>query len=95
MGGIVAARAKRYARWLGGRLAFASATLATSAVFRGRDVHLELDGGPRTGVRILNVAVANGPFHGAGMRMCPRARLVNGLPPLRIDVVPRAVRFLF
>lgn len=79
MGGIVSERAKRYSRYVGGRLAFASATLLTSTVFRGREVHLEIDAEPRADVRILNVAVANGQFHGAGMWMCPRARPDDGL----------------
>lgn len=79
MGGIVSSRAKRYSRHVGGSLAFMTATLLTSAVFRGRYVRLDLDASGRRDARILNVAAGNGQFHGAGMWICPKASLDDGL----------------
>ena len=79
MGGIVSERAKRYSKYVGGKLSFVAATLFTSLGFRGREVRLEMDGRQSVAARILNVAVGNGQYHGAGMWICPRASLDDGL----------------
>lgn len=79
MGGAVAARAGRLTGLLGARLAFQVATLATTVGFAGSTVRLRLDeGDPRT-LKITNIAVGNGQFHGGGMWACPRAALDDGL----------------
>jgi len=79
MGGAVAARANRASKWLGGKALFQWATLRTALAFRGNTVRLRLDGQPLEPVRISNVAIGNAQFHGAGMWVCPRARMDDGL----------------
>jgi YegS/Rv2252/BmrU family lipid kinase len=79
MGGIVAARAKR---------SYLLATLQTALTFRGNSVRLTIDGTRTVEERISNVAVGNGQYHGAGMRLCPGASISDGL----LDVT--VVRYL-
>src|SRR5262245_2815147 len=77
--GLVAARAPRAAKGVGGRLAYLSAAAMAAFRFPGRRVVLILDGTNRIEERITNVAVGNGRYHGAGMRVCPNADLTDGL----------------
>lgn len=83
--GLVAARAPRAAKGVGGRLAYLSAAAMTAVRFPGRFVTLTLDGVNRIEERVTNVAVGNGRYHGAGMRVCPNADLTDGL--LEITVI--------
>jgi YegS/Rv2252/BmrU family lipid kinase len=87
MGGRVAARANRSSKPLGGRVTFLAATLVTALGYRGDRVSLELDEVAIADVRITNVAVGNGPYHGAGMRVCPRAAVDDGL--LDVSVITK------
>lgn len=82
MGGLVAARANRASKWLGGKALFQWTTLRTALSFRGATVRLRLDGETLPPVKISNVAVGNAQFHGAGMWTCPRALVDDG----RLDV---------
>ena len=43
------------------------------------DVWLSIDGGPRERRRVLMAAVGNGRFFGGGMKICPEARLDDGV----------------
>lgn len=79
LGGAVAARANRASKWLGGKALFQWATLRTAATFPGNTVRLRLDGRELPPVKISNVAVGNAQFHGAGMWVCPRAAVDDGL----------------
>ena len=79
MGGAVAQRARRSSKPLGGRVAFLTATAVTGFGFRGSEVSIQADGGEWRKVRVTNVAVGNGQYHGAGMHICPRAIPNDGL----------------
>lgn len=79
MGGVVAARANRSSKPLGGRIAFMIATLRTAVSFSGNHVRLSIDGTNTIDEHITNVAVGNGQYHGAGMWACPGASIDDGL----------------
>jgi diacylglycerol kinase (ATP) len=64
-------------RWLGGRLAYAVATLGALATFSPPHVEVDFDGGALDGP-VLLLALANSPCFGGGMRIAPRARLDDG-----------------
>ncbi|MGH9431705.1 MAG: diacylglycerol/lipid kinase family protein [Terriglobia bacterium] len=90
MGGAVAARAKNFLSFLGGRMAFLWATLRVLLRYRGKRVDLFLDGS-RDPVRtfVTNIAVGNGQFHGGGMHPCPGAMLNDGILEVTvIDYMP-------
>jgi diacylglycerol kinase (ATP) len=78
LGGAVAARADRSSRRFGGTVTFLGATLQTALRFSPLAVGLALDRAPVVTATIMQVAVGNGQFHGAGMRVCPEARLDDG-----------------
>lgn len=86
MGGDVSVRAKNPLAALGGKVAFFWATLRTLLDYRGKRVHIELDGQPLPEPYfITNVAVGNGQFHGGGMHPCPLAVLNDAL--LEVTVI--------
>jgi YegS/Rv2252/BmrU family lipid kinase len=60
----------------GGYLLGAAVALAHR---RAPDIELSLDGAPPLPFRIAHVAVGNGQYQGAGMRVCPAARLDDGV----------------
>jgi diacylglycerol kinase (ATP) len=78
LGGAVAARADRSSRRFGGGVTFLAATLRTALRFSPLSVGLALDRAPVVSATIMQVAVGNGQFHGAGMWVCPEARLDDG-----------------
>src|SRR5262249_10250509 len=64
---------------LGGKVAYAVATMRAGFQYKNPEVRLVLDGGtPRQG-KIYNVAVANGRYFGGGMMVAPDAALDDGL----------------
>lgn len=65
-------------RWPKGRRRYDLAILAELRTFRPMPFRLELDGEPWETEAML-VAVGNGTSYGAGMRVCPGARLDDGL----------------
>ena len=80
MGGEVSAQAKNFLGVFGGKAAFLWATFKVILAYRGKKVELTLDDWSRPRrYSVLNVAVGNGPFHGGGMYVCPRARFNDGL----------------
>jgi YegS/Rv2252/BmrU family lipid kinase len=79
MGGRVALRANRSSKPLGGKVTFLLATVATALGYRGDRVSIDLDDARIEDIRITHVAVGNGQYHGAGMWICPRARIDDGL----------------
>ncbi len=64
--------------WPNGRSRYNLAILAELRTFRPVPYVLELDGDPWATDAML-VAVGNGPSYGGGMRVCPDARLDDGL----------------
>jgi diacylglycerol kinase (ATP) len=90
MGGAVAAGAKNFLGFLGGRTAFFWATFRVLLRYRGKHVNLYLDGsGDPVRTFVTNIAVGNGQFHGGGMHPCPRALLDDGtLDVTVIDYMP-------
>lgn len=80
MGGDVSVRAKNFLMPLGGKVAFLYATFAVFFMHRAKHVRLTLDGQPLPDeLRITNVAIGNGRYHGGGMHPCPWAVLDDGL----------------
>jgi YegS/Rv2252/BmrU family lipid kinase len=85
MGGEVAARSRNVLSPLSGKLAFLYATANVLFRYRPKTVRLRLDGRDAGEHAILNIAVGNGPFHGGGMHVCPRASMDDGL--LEVTVI--------
>ena len=80
MGGEVCVRSRNILSPLGGKTAFLYATLAVFLTYRAKRVRLTLDGVPLPEeLRITNVAIGNGRYHGGGMHPCPRAVLDDGI----------------
>ena len=75
----VATRANASSKLLGGRLAFARATVAAALGHRPPTVRLEIDGADAVSATISTVCVANGRYFGGGMRVAPEALLDDGL----------------
>jgi diacylglycerol kinase family enzyme len=78
MGGTVAERVNRSSKPLGAVFAFLAATLQTALTFSGKEVLLRVDDSKTLNVKITNVAVGNGQYHGAGMWICPGAIIDDG-----------------
>ena len=93
VGGEVCVAAKRnFLTPVHGRAAYLWATAKTLLGYRAKDVCLTLaDEAHGKSVRVMQVALGNGAFHGGGMNVCPLASLDSG----RIDVtVIRETGFL-
>lgn len=101
LGGAVADRVRRSSKPLGGTVAFLVATAFTAVAFKGNDVSFQEDDGEWRDVRITNIAVGNGQYHGAGMCVCPGARPDDGLldvtviEKLSVLEIVRNMRLLF
>jgi len=78
MSGAVAHRANSMSKLLGGRATFYYALVREFAVWKNTDVTVRFDGGERRG-RMHDVIVANGAWHGGGMKLAPDARPDDGL----------------
>ena len=85
MGGLVAAKASNASKPLGGSIAFLMATLGTAMKFPGTLVTLQLDNSKPFDAHVMNVAVGNGQYHGAGMWVCPGAEIDDGF--LNVTVI--------
>jgi diacylglycerol kinase (ATP) len=79
MSGAVASRVNRSSKAFGGKASYVLATVSTAMTFRGNDVTISLDNSTPIEAKITNVAVGNGQYHGAGMLVCPRASIDDGL----------------
>jgi YegS/Rv2252/BmrU family lipid kinase len=84
MGGEVATRAKNALSGVSGKLAFLYATVEVFFRYQAKTVELTLDDGEPSTHKILNVAIANGRYHGGGMHVCPKALLDDGLLEITI-----------
>lgn len=67
------------ARFFGGKLSFAVATLSTTMSFEKPTVTVSLDGGEPHRITIANLCVCNARYFGGGMKIAPDAQLDDGL----------------
>jgi len=78
MSGAVAQRANGMSKALGGKATFFYALTRVFFEWENTDVRVRLDGGERSG-RMHDVVVANGVWHGGGMKLAPDASPDDGL----------------
>lgn len=78
MSGAVARRANNTPKALGGKASYLWATLAVFARWRNGELTVTVDDERRSAI-MSDVIVANGPYLGGGMKMCPQASLDDGL----------------
>jgi diacylglycerol kinase (ATP) len=78
MSGAVAERANRTSKALGGRATFFYVLTREFFQWQNTEVTVTLDDGVRRG-RMHDVIVANGVWHGGGMKLAPDARPDDGL----------------
>jgi diacylglycerol kinase (ATP) len=74
MSGAVARRANSMTKALGGRATFFYALTREFLAWQNTNVVVELEGGVRREGPMHDVIVANGRFHGGGMKLAPDAR---------------------
>ncbi len=79
MSGSVARRANAMSKVLGGKATFFYALTREFLAWQNTHVAVELDGGVRREGRLHDVIVANGNFHGGGMKLAPDAGQDDGL----------------
>jgi diacylglycerol kinase (ATP) len=79
MSGAVARRANAMTKVLGGRATFFYALTREFLAWQNTEVTVEIDGGVRREGPMHDVIVANGRFHGGGMKLAPDARQDDGL----------------
>jgi len=77
MSGAVAARANSGSKALGGRATFYYALVREFLAWDNTDVTISFDGGHRRGP-MHDVIVANGRYHGGGMKLAPEAQQNDG-----------------
>ncbi|HWB23416.1 MAG TPA: diacylglycerol kinase family protein [Gaiellaceae bacterium] len=78
MSGVVAERANSMSKALGGKATFFYALVRVFAVWKNTEVTVTLDDDERHG-RMHDVIVANGQWHGGGMKLAPGASPDDGL----------------
>ena len=78
MSGAVAQRANGMSKALGGKLTFFYALTRVFLAWENTEVTVRLDDGERRG-RMHDVIVANGVWHGGGMKLAPDAQPDDGL----------------
>ena len=78
MSGAVARRANAMSKRFGGRATFFYALTREFLAWQNTDVVVELEGGVRREGPMHDVIVANGRFHGGGMKLAPDARQDDG-----------------
>jgi diacylglycerol kinase (ATP) len=78
MSGAVARRANSMSKALGGRATFYYALVREFLRWENTEVTVTFDGGERNGP-MHDVIVANGAWHGGGMKLAPDARSDDGL----------------
>ena len=78
MSGAIAQRANDTTKALGGKVSYLWATFAVFARWANSNVEVVVDGQTRR-ARMHDVIVANGPFFGGGMKICPDAKPDDGV----------------
>jgi diacylglycerol kinase (ATP) len=79
MSGAVARRANAMSKALGGKVTFFYSLTREFLAWRNTEVVVELDHGIRREGSLHDVIVANGRFHGGGMKLAPDAAQDDGL----------------
>lgn len=79
LGGEVDERVNRSGKKLGGFLSFIMATLVSLVLYEKKRIRLRVDEHFDEEVVVLNVAVANGQYHGGGMWVAPGADPSDGI----------------
>jgi YegS/Rv2252/BmrU family lipid kinase len=79
LGGEVDERVNKSGRNLGGFLSFIIATLVSLVLYEKKSIRLRVDDHFDEEVVVLNVAVANGQYHGGGMWVAPDADPSDGM----------------
>jgi diacylglycerol kinase (ATP) len=79
LGGEVDERVNRTTKAFGGFLSFLWATLISLLRYDKKRVHLKVDDCFDGEVMVWNIAIANGQYHGGGMRVAPGALVDDGL----------------
>jgi diacylglycerol kinase (ATP) len=64
---------------MGGFMSFLKATLISLLLYKKKSIRLRVDGVFDETVVAWNIAVANGQYHGGGMRIAPKAKAQDGL----------------
>jgi diacylglycerol kinase (ATP) len=77
MSGAIAQRANDTSKALGGKVSYVWATFAVFARWSNGEVTVTVDG-ERRQARMHDVVVANGPYFGGGMKICPDADPADG-----------------
>jgi len=77
MSGAIAQRANETSKGLGGKISYVWATFAVFARWSNDEVEVAVDSQTRR-ARIQDVVVANGPYFGGGMKICPDAKTDDG-----------------
>lgn len=85
LGGEVVERVNRTTKACGPFLTFIWGTLAALFAYGKKQITLKIDDAPEEAVEVLNVAVANGRYHGGGMLVAPQANPQDGL--LHVTVI--------
>ena len=78
MSGAVARRANSMSKALGGRATFYYALVREFVAWQNTEVTVKLDDAERRG-RMHDVIVANGRWHGGGMKLAPDAKPCDGM----------------
>ena len=76
--GAIAQRANETTKALGGKISYLLATLSVFSRWRVGEVHVTVGDAIRTGF-MHDVIVANGPYLGGGMKICPEAEPDDGV----------------
>jgi len=79
LGGEVAQRVNRTTKALGPFISFMWATLISVFLYGTKSMRILIDGSFEKEVSAWNVVVANGQYHGGGMRVAPDASVCDGL----------------
>lgn len=79
LGGEVDERVNKSGKKLGGFLSFIIATLVSLVLYEKKRIRLKVDEHFDEEVVVLNVAVANGQYHGGGMWVAPGANPSDGV----------------
>jgi YegS/Rv2252/BmrU family lipid kinase len=79
LGGEVVDRVNRTSKFCGPFLTFIWGTLVALFVYGKKRVRIRVDDGEEQTVDVLNIAIANGRYHGGGMLVAPDAVTDDGL----------------
>lgn len=79
LGGDVARQVNRTTKALGPFVSFMWATLISIFLYGTKNIRMIIDGNVEKEVSIWNVVVANGQYHGGGMRVAPDASVCDSL----------------